>query len=132
VVVDDYRVAWRASSEYRPGGTEVRGLCPRGLQELGGQAGGPIPGGAAYGIVLLISAIAYFILQSVILAAHRPDSPLRAALGRDLKGKLSPVCYLAAIPLAFVNRWIAVGLYLMGTATTAPVEPTSDWRTLPR
>jgi uncharacterized membrane protein len=67
---------------------------------------------AAYGVVLLMSAIAYFILQSVILASHGPDSPLRAALGRDLKGKLSPVCYLAAIPLAFVNRWIAVGLYL--------------------
>ncbi|MEX2457503.1 MAG: TMEM175 family protein [Actinomycetota bacterium] len=68
---------------------------------------------AAYGVVLLLSAIAYFILQSVILASHEPDSPLRAALGRDLKGKLSPVLYAAAIPLAFVNRWIAVALYVV-------------------
>jgi uncharacterized membrane protein len=67
---------------------------------------------AAYGVVLLLSAIAYYILQSVILASHAPDSPLRAALGRDLKGKLSPMIYAAAIPLAFLNRWIAVGLYV--------------------
>jgi uncharacterized membrane protein len=67
---------------------------------------------AAYGVVLLLAAIAYYILQSVILASLGPDSPLRLALGRDVKGKLSPVCYLAAIPLAFVNRWIAVGLYV--------------------
>jgi TMEM175 potassium channel family protein len=64
-----------------------------------------------------MSAIAYYILQSVILADHEPGSPLRAALGRDLKGKLSPVCYLAAIPLAFVNRWIAVGLYVFVALT---------------
>jgi uncharacterized membrane protein len=67
---------------------------------------------AAYGVVLLLSAIAYYILQSVILASHEPDAPLRAALGRDLKGKLSPALYAAAIPLAFVNEWIAVGLYV--------------------
>jgi uncharacterized membrane protein len=67
---------------------------------------------AAYGVVLLLAAAAYYILQSVILASLGPDSPLRAALGRDMKGKLSPMCYLAAIPLSFVNRWIAVGLYV--------------------
>jgi uncharacterized membrane protein len=67
---------------------------------------------AAYGVVLLLAAVAYYILQSVILASLGPDSPLRAALGRDMKGKLSPMCYLAAIPLSFVNRWIAVGLYV--------------------
>jgi uncharacterized membrane protein len=67
---------------------------------------------AAYGVVLLLAAVAYYILQSVILATLGPGSPLRAALGRDMKGKLSPVCYLAAIPLSFVNRWIAVGLYV--------------------
>jgi uncharacterized membrane protein len=67
---------------------------------------------AAYGVVLLLAAIAYYILQSVILASLGPDSPLRVALGRDMKGKLSPALYLAAIPLSFVNRWIAVGLYV--------------------
>lgn len=67
---------------------------------------------AAYGIVLLLSAIAYYVLQTAILATHGPDSRLRAALGKDVKGKVSPVFYSAAIPLAFMNRWVALGLYV--------------------
>jgi TMEM175 potassium channel family protein len=67
---------------------------------------------AAYGIVLLLSAIAYYILQSTILATHGPDSLLRAAIGRDFKGKISPVLYSAAIALAFVSRWVALGIYV--------------------
>jgi len=67
---------------------------------------------AVYGIALLLSAIAYYILQSIILATHGPDSRLKAALGKDIKGKISPMCYLAAIPLAFLSRWISVGLYV--------------------
>jgi uncharacterized membrane protein len=68
---------------------------------------------AAYGIALLLSAIAYYILQTTILATHGPDSRLKTALGRDIKGKISPLCYMAAIGLAFVNRWIALGLYVL-------------------
>ena len=68
---------------------------------------------AAYGVVLLLAAIAYYILQMLILKAHGPEFPLRAALGRDVKGKISPVLYVSAIPLAFVNRWIAVGIYII-------------------
>ena len=67
---------------------------------------------AVYGADLLLAAIAYFILQTAIIAEEGPDSGLRAALGRDLKGKVSPLLYLAAIPLAFVSPWIAVGLYV--------------------
>lgn len=67
---------------------------------------------AAYGIVMLLSAVAYYILQSIILSAHHPESKIRAAFGRDVKGKISPVVYAAAIPLAFVNKWIALGLYV--------------------
>lgn len=67
---------------------------------------------AVYGVVLLMAAIAYYILQSSIIAQQGPDSLLAAALGRDWKGKVSPLCYLAAIPLAFVNAWLAIGLYL--------------------
>jgi len=67
---------------------------------------------AVYGIALLLSATAYYILQSIILATHGPDSRLKAALGKDFKGKISPMCYLAAIPLAFLSRWISVGLYV--------------------
>ncbi len=69
------------------------------------------PPAAAYGFVLLMAAIAYYILQRAILVHEGPDSPLASALGRDWKGKLSPVLYLAAIPLAFVSPWIASGLY---------------------
>lgn len=68
---------------------------------------------AAYGVVALLAAIAYFILQTAIVAEHGPDSRLAAALGRDLKGKSSPVLYLVAIPLAFVFRWISIGLYIV-------------------
>jgi len=68
---------------------------------------------AAYGGVLLAAAIAYYVLQRSICAEQGPDSPLVAALGRDVKGKISPVIYVVAIPMAFVNRWIAFGLYVL-------------------
>ena len=68
---------------------------------------------ATYGVVLLLAAIAYYILQTLILRAHGPDFPLREALGRDLKGKVSPLLYLSAIVMAFVSQWIAVGIYVL-------------------
>jgi uncharacterized membrane protein len=67
---------------------------------------------AVYGADLLLAAIAYFILQTAIIAEEGPDSRLRAALGGDLKGKISPLLYLAAIPLAFVSPWIALAVYV--------------------
>jgi uncharacterized membrane protein len=67
---------------------------------------------ASYGLVSLMAAISYFILQSAIKAEQGPDSKLAVALGKDAKGKVSPIMYLAAIPLAFVNKWIAFGLYV--------------------
>jgi uncharacterized membrane protein len=67
---------------------------------------------AFYGLVSLFAAIAYYILQTAIKTEHGPESVLEQALGRDLKGKASPIIYLAAIPLAFVNRWISFGLYV--------------------
>jgi len=66
---------------------------------------------AVYGVVLLMAAIAYYILQTVIIRAEGPSSLLARAVGRDWKGRLSPLVYLAAIPLAFVHPWIADGLY---------------------
>jgi uncharacterized membrane protein len=67
---------------------------------------------AVYGVDLLLAAIAYFILQTAIIAEEGPDSRLGAAVGRDLKGKVSPLLYLAAIPLAFVSPWIALAVYV--------------------
>ena len=66
---------------------------------------------AAYGFVLLMAAIAYYLLQHAIIADQGPNSLLASAVGRDWKGKLSPVVYLAAIALAFVSPWIASSLY---------------------
>jgi uncharacterized membrane protein len=67
---------------------------------------------AAYGFVLLMAALAYYILQHTIIAQQGRDSLLAAAIGKDWKGKLSPAFYFAAIPLAFVNGWISIDLYV--------------------
>jgi uncharacterized membrane protein len=68
---------------------------------------------AVYGAVLLMAAIAYWVLQERIIASQGPDSLLRKAVGGDWKGKLSPVVYLLAIPAAFVSTWISQGLYVL-------------------
>jgi uncharacterized membrane protein len=72
----------------------------------------PIPV-AAYGIVLLGASIAYYILLRAILAEQRPDSPLAVAVGKDRKGKISVLLYVAAIPLAFVHEAIAEAIYVI-------------------
>jgi uncharacterized membrane protein len=68
---------------------------------------------AAYGAVALGAALAYFILKTAIVSHQGPSSKLGAALGNDFKGKISPLLYLAGIPLAFLDRWIALGLYVV-------------------
>ena len=70
----------------------------------------PVPN-ALYGFVLLMSAIAYFILQYLILKIHGEDSILHKAIGKDYKGKISLVLYAAAIPLSFVSQWISISIY---------------------
>jgi len=67
---------------------------------------------AVYGVVLLCAGVAYYILQTTIVRAQGPHSTLAAAIGRDLKGKISPILYAAAIPLAFVHELIADALYV--------------------
>ncbi|HEY1097148.1 MAG TPA: TMEM175 family protein [Alphaproteobacteria bacterium] len=64
-----------------------------------------------YGFVLLMAAIAYYILQNVILRTHKEDSQLRKALSRDLKGKLSPVLYVIAIITALFSEPLSAALY---------------------
>jgi len=71
----------------------------------------PLPT-AAYGAVMLLAAIAYTILQATIIRHQGPHSRLGAAVGGDVKGKLSAVLYAAAIPLAFVDEWISDALYV--------------------
>jgi uncharacterized membrane protein len=71
----------------------------------------PIPT-AVYGFVLLMAAIAFLVLQRTIIAKEGRESLLAQAIGKDRKGKISPLLYIAAIPLAFVSSWIAGGLYV--------------------
>ncbi len=74
----------------------------------------PVPS-ALYGAVLLLAAIAYFILQTTLISAQ-PDgsqSQLALALGKDWKGKLSPILYAIAIAASFIHPWIAGGIYVL-------------------
>lgn len=68
---------------------------------------------ALYGVVLFMAAIAYTILQSLIKKEHGGNSLLAEALGKDLKGKISLVLYLVAIPAAFIASWIAGAIYVL-------------------
>lgn len=68
---------------------------------------------ALYGFVLLMAGIAYFILARSLVRRHGQDSALAQALGKDFKGIASVAIYAAALPLAFLNRWIAFGLYVL-------------------
>ena len=65
-----------------------------------------------YGLILLMAAIAYWILQQLIIASQGSESVLKKAIGSDWKGKLSPIVYASAIPMAFVSRWVSLGLYV--------------------
>jgi uncharacterized membrane protein len=67
---------------------------------------------AAYGAVLLMSGVAYLILQQRIIASQGEDSLLKKAVGSDWKGKLSPVLYVVAILLAFLSSWLSVAVYV--------------------
>lgn len=66
-----------------------------------------------YGLVLLMAAIAYYILQHMIIHNQGSDSLLKKAVGNDWKGKISPILYVTAITLAFRWKWISIGLYIL-------------------
>ena len=71
----------------------------------------PVPT-ALYGVVLLMAAIAYYVLQRCILAGEGPASVLATALGPDLKGRISPLLDLVAIPAAFLDQRISGAIYV--------------------
>ena len=68
---------------------------------------------ALYGVVLLMAAIAYYLLQQTIIRAQGQDSILKKAIGRDWKGKLSPVLYIVAIVAALRSPWIAQAILVI-------------------
>jgi uncharacterized membrane protein len=78
---------------------------------------------AAYGVVLTMAAIGYNLLQRAIVACNGRSSRLAAAIGHDIKGKISLGAYVASIPLAFVNPWISVALYILVAAIWFVPDP---------
>jgi uncharacterized membrane protein len=84
---------------------------------------------AMYGLVLLLAAISYYILQTCIIGAQH-DSSLAEALGDNLKGKLSPALYSLGIAASFLNRWVALAFYvtvaLMWLVPDRRVEPVAQ------
>jgi uncharacterized membrane protein len=68
---------------------------------------------ALYGVVLLLAAIAYWILQQTIIASEGPQSVLRRAVGTDWKGKLSPITYLIGIAASFSEPWLAQACFVL-------------------
>jgi uncharacterized membrane protein len=86
---------------------------------------------AVYGVVLLLAALSYYLLQTTIVAAQT-EPTLNDALGRDVKGKLSPVIYAIGIALAFVSPWVSVALYaavaMMWLVPDRRLEPLIDTR----
>jgi uncharacterized membrane protein len=67
---------------------------------------------SVYGIILLMAGVAYWVLQKQLIQVNGKDSVLARAIGKDLKGKASPVLYLIGIFSAFTNEWISGGIYI--------------------
>jgi uncharacterized membrane protein len=87
-------------------------LVPFTTHWMGANHFAPVPT-ALYGSVLLLAAVAYFVLQQVIIASQGPESFLKRAVRGDWKGKSSPFVYLAAIPISFWSPPFAQALYLL-------------------
>ena len=86
-------------------------LLPFATGWMGENHFAPAPS-AAYGVVLLMAAVAYWILQQTMIACEGPASPLKHAIGADWKGKLSPFIYIAGIASSFFVQWVAQAFYI--------------------
>jgi uncharacterized membrane protein len=86
-------------------------LIPFGTKWMNESGLAPLPT-SLYGVVLLLAAFAWLILQTTIIRAHEGESKLATAVGTDRKGKVSAGLYALAIPLAFVHQAIAIALYV--------------------
>jgi uncharacterized membrane protein len=67
---------------------------------------------AAYGFVLLMAAVSYYVLQQTVIASDGPSSLLKQAIGTDWKGKTSQILYVVAMFLAFWTHWVAQAIYI--------------------
>jgi uncharacterized membrane protein len=87
-------------------------LVPAATGWMGENFLAPLPT-AVYGVSLLMPAIAYYLLQRAIVHQQGGHSVLASALGRDVKGKISPLLYAAAVALAFVDAWLSIAIYAL-------------------
>jgi uncharacterized membrane protein len=87
-------------------------LVPAATAWMGENFLAPLPT-AVYGAVLLMPAVAYFLLQNAIMRQQGARSLLAKALGSDIKGKISPLLYIAGIVLAFVYPWLSITIYVL-------------------
>ncbi len=87
-------------------------LIPATTAWMGDNFLAPLPT-AVYGGTLLMPAIAYYLLQKALMRKQGPDSVLAKALGSNIKGKISPMLYVAGIVLAFVSPWWSIAIYAL-------------------
>jgi uncharacterized membrane protein len=87
-------------------------LVPAATGWMGENFLAPLPT-AVYGVSLLMPAVAYYLLQKAIVHQQGQHSVLANALGRDVKGKISPLLYAAAVALAFVDAWLSIAIYAL-------------------
>jgi uncharacterized membrane protein len=87
-------------------------LIPATTAWMGDNFLAPLPT-AVYGGTLLMPAIAYYLLQKALMRKQEPDSVLANALGSNIKGKISPMLYVAGIVLAFVSPWLSIAIYAL-------------------
>src|SRR5579862_1634059 len=87
-------------------------LVPFGTAWIGENDFAPIPM-AVYGVILLLASLAYGILVVALIPREGPDSTIAVAIGRDVKGRISPLIYAIAIPVALVAPYAAFGLYVI-------------------
>ena len=71
----------------------------------------PLPT-AAYGVILFMAGVGYLALERALIAVNGPHSQLAQAVGAEWKGQISMLAYLTAVPLAFVNRWVSIAIYV--------------------
>jgi uncharacterized membrane protein len=90
-------------------------LIPAATAWMGENPLAPVPT-AVYGVILLMPAIAYHLLQKAIIRKQGADSMLARALGADVKGILSPILYVVGILLAFVSSWLSILIYVLVAA----------------
>ena len=87
-------------------------LIPFATGWMGENQFSPLPT-AVYGVALLMPAVAWYVLQTVIIRTQGRESPLARALGWDVKGKISPFLYLSGVLCAFVDTRIADAIYVL-------------------